>query len=356
VRIGGCQLLWAVLLALLAAAPSNLAAHEVRPAYLELRPAGPATWNVVWKVPAFGQSHRLRVDAELPEGCAALAPRRSEFVADAYVERWSVGCPAGLAGGVIRFDGLPALRAEVLLRIELPDGRDGITARVTPAEPTFAVPAEHPAREVLGTYLSLGVHHILLGADHLLFVLSLLLIVRGWRRLALTVTAFTVGHTLTLAAATLGALSLPGPPVEAAIALSIAFAAAEALRARRGEPSLTAQLPWAVALFFGLLHGLGFAGALREIGLPQGAVLPALLFFNLGVELGQLLFVALVVGLGWGLRRMATRGRMAAALPRMATRGRMAAALPPRAHAAACYAIGVTAGFWLIERVQGFWP
>jgi hydrogenase/urease accessory protein HupE len=339
--MGARCLLRAVLLALLAASPSALTAHEVRPAYLELRPAGPATWKVLWKVPAFGQSFRLRVDARLPEGCTALAPRRAEFVADAYVEHWSVGCPAGLAGGVIRFDGLSALRAEVLLRIEQPDGRDGITARVTPAEPTFTVPAEPSALEVLGTYLSLGVHHILLGVDHLLFVLALLLIVRGWRRLALTITAFTVGHTLTLAGATLGALSLPGPPVEAAIALSIAFAAAEALRSRRGEWSLTAQVPWAVALFFGLLHGFGFAGALREIGLPQGAVLPALLFFNLGVEFGQLLFVAVVLGLGWGLRRLAAGGQVPVA--------------PPRAHAAACYAIGVTAAFWLIERVHEFW-
>ena len=185
-------------------------------------------------------------------------------------------------------------------------------------------------------------HHILLGADHLLFVLALLLIVRGWRRLALTITAFTVGHTLTLAGATLGALSLPGPPVEAAIALSIAFAAAEALRAHRGEPSLTAKVPWAVALFFGLLHGLGFAGALREVGLPEGAVLPALLFFNLGVELGQLLFVAVVLGLAWGLRRLAASGRVPVAPS-------------SRAHAAACYAIGITAAFWLVERIQGFW-
>jgi len=342
VRTLGRHLLWAVLLALLATAPSALTAHEVRPAYLELRPAGPATWSVVWKVPAFGQASRLRVDARLPEGCGALAPRRAEFVADAYVERWSVRCPAGLAGGVVRFDGLSALRAEVLLRIERPDGRDAITARVTPAEPTFAVPVEPSAWEVLGTYLSLGVHHILLGADHLLFVLALLLVVREWRRLALTVTAFTVGHTLTLAGATLGALSLPGPPVEAAIALSIAFAAAEALRARRGEPSLTAKVPWAVALSFGLLHGLGFAGALREVGLPEGAVLPALLFFNLGVELSQLLFVAVVLGLAWGLRRLAAGGRVPVAPS-------------SRVHAAACYAIGITAAFWLVERIQGFW-
>ena len=196
-------------------------------------------------------------------------------------------CPTGLAGGIIGFDGLSALQSEVLLRIERPDGRDGVTARSRRAEPIFTVPAETSLRDVLDAYLRLGVDHILLGADHLLFVLCLLLIVRGWRRLVATITAFTVGHTLTLVAATLGALSLPGPPVEATIALSIAFAAAEALRVQRGEASLMVAAPWALALLFGLLHGLGFAGALRKIGLPQIAVLPALLSFNLGVEFGN---------------------------------------------------------------------
>jgi hydrogenase/urease accessory protein HupE len=338
-------LLRAVLLAILLTAPATLFGHEVRPAYLELRPAGPMTWSVLWKVPALGQSLRLRVDARLPDGCTALGPRRAEFAADAYIERWRLHCPTGLTGGIIRFDGLSALRNEVLLRIERPDGREGVTARVTPAEPAFTVPAEPSSRAVLETYLLLGVHHILLGADHLLFVLGLLLIVRGWRRLTATITAFTIGHTLTLAAATLGTVSLPGPPVEAAIALSIAFAAAEALRVRCGEPSLMVVAPWAVALLFGLLHGLGFAGALREIGLPENAVLPALLSFNLGVELGQLMFVSLVLGLGWALRRLAAGDRLLAPARR----------LLPRAHPAACYAIGVTAAFWLIERVQGFW-
>ena len=325
-------LLPAVLLAVLLAAPAPLVAHEVRPAYLELRPAGPATWGVLWKVPALGQSLRLRVDARLPEGCTALGPRRAEFTADAYVERWSVRCPTGLAGGIIGFDGLSALQSEVLLRIERPDGQDGVTARVTPAEPIFTVPAETSLRDVLKAYLLLGVHHILLGADHLLFVLSLLLMVRGWRRLVATITAFTVGHTLTLVAATLGALSLPGPPVEAAIALSIAFAAAEALRVQRGEASLMVAAPWAVALLFGLLHGLGFAGALREIGLPQNAVLPALLSFNLGVELGQLMFVSLVLGLGWTLRRLAAGNRASASGWAAAVAGALGGLLRHRRH------------------------
>jgi hydrogenase/urease accessory protein HupE len=341
---GGRHLVLRVLLlAVLAAVSSGATAHEVRPAYLELRPAGAETWSVLWKVPALGGAMRLRVDARLPEDCVALAPRHGAFVADAYVERWSLRCPGGLAGRLIRFDGLAALRTDVLLRIERPDGRDGITARVTPTEPRFTVPAEPSLREVFETYLGLGVHHILLGADHLLFVLALLLIVRGWRRLALTITAFTLGHTLTLVAATLGAISPPGPPVEAAIAFSIVIAAAEAAHLRRGEPSPMARAPWVVALAFGLLHGLGFAGALREIGLPENAVLPALLFFNVGVEVGQLLFVGGVLGLGWGVRWLAARGP-----PR-------AASWLPRFHLVGCYAIGLVAAFWLVERVRDFW-
>lgn len=340
-----CTVLRALVLALIACGSFGAGAHEARPAYLELRQTGPATWSVLWKVPALGRSLRLRIDARLPEGCTLLGARSADFVGDAYVERWTVRCPAGLAGGVVRFDGLAALRAEVLLRIEGAAGRKGITARVTSIEPQFAVPAEPSPREVFDTYLRLGVHHILLGVDHLLFVLSLLLLVHGWRKLVATITAFTIGHTLTLAAATLGGLRLPGPPVEAAIALSIAFAAAEAVRVQRGARSLLVDAPWAAALSFGLLHGLGFAGALRAIGLPDSAVLPALLFFNLGVELGQLLFVAVALALGSALRWMAT-GEEATIGPWR---------LLPHAHVAACYAVGITAAVWLIERVQGFW-
>jgi hydrogenase/urease accessory protein HupE len=152
-------------------------------------------------------------------------------------------------------------------------------------------------------YLHLGVEHILFGFDHLLFVFALVILVRGWRRVALTVTAFTVAHSITLVAATLGLINVPGPPVEAAIALSIMLVAVEIVNARRGIPSLTARWPWLVAFCFGLLHGFGFAGALAEVGLPHHAIPIALLFFNLGVEIGQLVFVAAVLALGELFRR-----------------------------------------------------
>jgi hydrogenase/urease accessory protein HupE len=185
----------------------------------------------------------------------------------------------------------------------------------------------------------LGVEHILGGIDHLLFVLALLLVVRGGRRIVATVTAFTAAHSLTLAAATLGWVHVPGPPVEATIALSIVFVAAEVVRGLRGRPGLAARAaraPWLVAFAFGLLHGLGFAGALAEVGLPQKAIPVALLTFNIGVETGQLLFVGAVLAGAWAAKRLVPR-------------------LPAWSRYAPAYAIGGTATFWTIQRTVAIW-
>ena len=157
------------------------------------------------------------------------------------------------------------------------------------------VAAAPGALEVCRTYLVLGVEHILFGVDHLLFVLALLILVKGWRKLVGTITAFTVAHSITLAAATLGFVHVPCKPVEATIALSIVFVACEIVHRRQGRSGLTEMWPWVIAFSFGLLHGLGFASALREVGLPQNAIPLALLFFNVGVELGQLLFIGFVI-------------------------------------------------------------
>jgi hydrogenase/urease accessory protein HupE len=194
------------------------------------------------------------------------------------------------------------------------------------------------------SYLRLGVEHILFGFDHLLFVLAMVVLVREWRRVALTVTAFTVAHSITLAAATLGFVSVPGPPIEAAIALSIVLVAVEVVNTRRGMPSFTARWPWLAALCFGLLHGFGFAGALAEIGLPHQAIPIALLFFNLGVELGQLAFVAAVLSAGATLRGVITPRLDPALANRTST----------RVDETTAYAIGTVAAFWLIERTLAF--
>jgi hydrogenase/urease accessory protein HupE len=189
--------------------------------------------------------------------------------------------------------------------------------------------------QVARTYLALGVEHILAGIDHLLFVFALLLLVKGTNRLIATITAFTIAHSLTLAAATLGWVHVPAPPVEAAIALSIVFLAVEIIRSQRGTIVLTQQFPWIIALIFGLLHGFGFAGALSEVGLPQSAIPVALMCFNIGVEIGQLIFVASVIALMKILRHLQFNWPASAKI------------IPP-------YLIGSCAAFWVIQRLTAF--
>jgi hydrogenase/urease accessory protein HupE len=323
----------AALLALaLAATPA--AAHEVRPAYLEIAESAPDTYDVVFKVPAIAGDLRLALALRLPDDVAYAEPPRGAFTGRAHVERSRIRRPGGLAGARIAIDGLAATSTDALVRIEHADGGTD-TLRLTPDAPAFTVDAPAGAASVARTYAALGVEHILLGVDHLLFVLALLIVVPTARLLLWTITAFTAAHSLTLAAATLGWVAVPPPPVEAAIALSIVFVASETIAARRGRPGLSSRRPWLVAFAFGLLHGLGFAGALHEIGLPDHRIPLALLAFNIGVELGQLLFVAAALGLAAAIARLR--------LP-----------VPRRWPEAAAYGIGAVASYWLIERLVAF--
>lgn len=321
----------AALLGILVAAPAS--AHEVRPAYLELHQASADTYEVLWKVPALGY-RRLAVYVEFPEGVEPATERRGTYSGDSYVERWAVRCPGGLDGRRVRIAGLAGTQIDVLARIEHLGGATQ-TVRVLPSAPSFEVQAVPGALQVVGTYSVLGVEHILSGVDHLLFVLALLIITHGGWRLVKTVTAFTLSHSLTLMAATLGWVHVPSPPVEAVIALSIVFVAAEIVRQQRGVEGVTARAPWIVAFSFGLMHGLGFAGGLSEAGLPVGHIPTALLFFSLGVEAGHLLFIGAV-------------------LSGIALVKRLRLPLPRRLELAGPYAIGTTAMFWLIQRVQAF--
>ena len=224
---------------------------------------------------------------------------------------------------------------DVLVRLERADGTTQVT-RLTPSAPSFVVEAAPGARAVARTYALLGVERILSGIDHLLFVLALIIITRGSWRLFKTVTAFTAAHSITLSLAALGFVHVPPAPVEAVVALSIVFVAAEIVHGRQGRPGLTERAPWVIAFTFGLLHGFGFAGALSQIGLPPHDIPLALLSFNVGVEVGQLLFVALVFAVVAIARRIARR----AAFPR-----------PEWAWRVAPYAIGGLSAFWLIQRV-----
>ena len=251
------------------------------------------------------------------------------------MQRLRIRRDGGLTGTPITIDGLAGTFTDVLLRLERLDGTE-ITRRLTPDDPTYVVESNPGLGQVAWTYFVLGVEHILLGIDHLLFVLALLLIVADWKKLVGTITAFTVAHSITLALATLGFVHVPGPPVEAIIALSIVFVASEIIRSQQGEPGLTARWPWIVAFTFGLLHGFGFAGALSEVGLPQQSIPMALLTFNLGVEAGQLMFVAAAVLLYAISRRVSLK--------------------PPEwVYRVPAYAIGGIAAFWFVQRTIGFW-
>jgi hypothetical protein len=243
---------------------------------------------------------------------------------------------AGLGGATIAVDGLAGRAAEGLVRVAWADGRTA-SGVLRPGGDAFVVPGDPGGSRaaVAGGYLRLGMAHILAGADHLAFLAGLLLLVGGWRALVATVTAFTLAHSLTLAAATLAVVAPPSAPVEALIAASILLVAAELARPPGAPPTLARRRPWLVAFAFGLLHGLGFAGALAEAGLPRDHLPLALLAFNLGVEAGQLAFVAACLP--------------ALALARRVGAGRAWVRLGP------AYVLGSLAAAWLLDRLSGFW-
>jgi hydrogenase/urease accessory protein HupE len=315
---------------LLGAADAALA-HRLSPAFFGLTEIAPNVFQVQWKVSISG-GLAATLEPQVPDGCALSAPVRTYVVEDMRFQHAQMTCAEGLAGREFEVAGLPATQTDVLLRVDYLDGSSS-NRRLTPDAPRALIPERPSAVEVIRTYTVLGVEHILLGIDHLLFVLALLLLVRGFGKLVATVTAFTVAHSITLGAATLGFVRMPSAPVEATIALSIVFLASELARRRAGaaDTDLLARFPWIVAFSFGLLHGFGFAGALSEVGVPASAVPLALLFFNVGVEIGQLIFIAVVLVLGWLITRAALR----------------APTWWPRA---AAYAIGSASAFWLIER------
>jgi hydrogenase/urease accessory protein HupE len=310
-------------------------ADEIRPGYLELNTTDGSIYSVKWKVPMKGDMV-LSLNPVLPDTCSERTPPSSMQSGGAMITRWSLLCSDGVFGKNIRIDGLENTMTDVLVRLVHQDGFTQMM-RLTPGETSFEIAAEPSSLDVIMVYTGLGIEHILIGVDHLLFVFALLLIVTGLRRLIGTITAFTLAHSITLAAATLGYVHVPQAPVEAVIALSILFLATEIIHNRQGRPGLANRFPWLVAFIFGLLHGFGFAGALAEIGLPEQSIPLALLFFNVGVELGQLIFVAAVVGAGWALKRVVWQKAL--------TGGEVVAS----------YVIGGTSAFWVIERTYSFW-
>jgi hydrogenase/urease accessory protein HupE len=327
-----------VILTLLPSGTVAVRADEFKPGYLQLTQLDAERYDVLWKIPAIDESTTLKVKPRFPDGTEALTDVRSTFSRGITVQRWRIRVPQGLDGKAISFSQLSETRIDVLARLVRLDGTVQLE-RILPARARFVVKSSPGPLEVVTTYSILGIEHILFGFDHLLFVLALILLVKGRRRLLFTITAFTAAHSLTLAGATLGWVHIPGPPVEASIALSIVFVASEIVHTRQGRASVTQKYPWVVAFTFGLLHGFGFARALAEVGLPASSIPIALLFFNVGVETGQLLFVGAVVAAIAVGRRVGARLRM----PQ-----------PPWLWRIAPYAIGALASFWLVERVAAF--
>lgn len=331
--------LFRVLLALLSALPllrpQQASAHESRPAYLQITESTADHYDVIWRTPLLS-GMRLPVVLKLPDDVRDVRQPIVQELSDSLLERRKIEVTGGLSGKRIDFVGLQATITDVLVRVQMLDGTYSTTL-VSPSRPWIDVATSRGWLGVAGAYLRHGIEHILFGYDHLLFVLALILIVRSYRVLLLTVTAFTVAHSITLSLATLGIVRVPGPPVEASIALSILLLACEIIRSKHGQVGLTAKWPWLVAFSFGLLHGFGFASALAEIGLPQKDIPLALFAFNVGVEIGQLIFIAVVLG------ALACAKRLQ---------------LPPvferYASTVATYAIGIVAAFWFIERLAGF--
>lgn len=332
----------AALFALVALLSTNNGAHAhaLEPGYLELQVLSEDTWRAFWRKPAVG-NRAMSIDVTLPQNCEPRTSPEARFDGRAYVARWMTNCPGGLAGGEIAIPGLSSTRTDVLVRYELEQGASQ-TQRLTAGEPSFEIPKTRGTLNIIGTYFSLGVDHIAGGYDHLLFVFALLMLIRDRWRLVGAITAFTVAHSLTLAAAALGWMVVPAPPVEAVIALSIMFLASEVLARKGSVPRLSERYPWIVTFGFGLLHGLGFARALLDIGLPRHDVPLALLAFNLGVEAGQLMFVAVCVAAGVVFLRLVH------ALPKIVARSRRPAVV------STAYAIGGVSAYWFIERIAQF--
>lgn len=309
-------------------------AHQLQPSSLAVQQLTSDRYEVIWRAPIYyGKPHPAKL--QLPPQWQTVGDPTITQLSDSALHRQVMSVPNGdIGGGVIRFLGLESTITDVFVRFIWLDGTQ-TTAIARPNQPWVEIVAQPSSWQVIWDYTVLGVEHILFGFDHLTFVLALLLIVSGARRLLITVTSFTVAHSITLGAVTLGVMWVPGPSVEATIALSILFLASELVKVNRGEGSVTARFPWVVAFVFGLLHGFGFAGALSDVGLPQNEIPLALLMFNVGVELGQILFITAILILVKFLRNFRTEW-------------------PAWSHQLPAYGIGSIAAFWLIDRIIGF--
>ncbi|PWK21048.1 HupE/UreJ family protein [Xanthomarina spongicola] len=312
----------------------NSWSHEIRPAFLQIIQNSDSSYDVFWKVPSLGDG--------VPKISPVFAPFFSVEVLEqpnqipgSVIYSYRINSNKPLQGSIITIEGLNKTLIDALVSISYLNG-EKVTLMLQPDKTSMIIPEKETLLNTIKTYLILGTEHILLGVDHLLFVLALLLITPGFRKLIKTITAFTIAHSITLSLSALGFVGLPGPPVEAVIALSIIFLAYEIIKYYRGEESIAINHPWIIAFAFGLLHGFGFAGALTSIGLPQTTIPAALLFFNIGVELGQILFIVSAIAIIWLIKKSKI-------------------SIPDWVKLVPVYGIGSIASFWLIERIVSFW-
>ena len=309
-------------------------ADEFRPALLEITESEPGWYAVLWKVP-LQNGKALDISPIFPGHIQQMGPASARVVQGDRIEQSTWTSETGsLVGGTIEIAGLSVLPIDVIVQIDMANGEEH-SAILRPATPSYVVPERTTKWTVAASYWKIGTIHILEGYDHLLFVLALLLIIPNLWMLFKTITAFTLAHSVSLALATLGVVNMPGAPTEAVISLSILFLAVEIVHSRKGQVTFTEQYPWVVALAFGLVHGLGFAGALAEVGLPQREIPLALLMFNVGVETGQILFVCGVLVVIALIRRMPV-------------------GWPDGSWRLMPYAIGSMAAFWTVQRVASF--
>ncbi|HIP51971.1 MAG TPA: HupE/UreJ family protein [Campylobacterales bacterium] len=309
-------------------------ADILKPAYLEVVQKDERTYGILLKVPVIEDKKTLLTVKEI-EGCKVKKTPVISLINDAHITRYDLVCTKDLKGKVIGLEGLEDSELDVLLRLDFLD-KSSQSVLLNAFTDSYQIKEDASSMQIIQTYTWLGITHILMGFDHLLFVFLLLLIVQNMRLLFLTISAFTLAHSMTIAGATLGFVSLPQQPVEAIIALSIVFLALEIVYKKQGKVGLTFQYPWLIAFIFGLLHGFGFAGALAEIGVPQQAVILALIFFNIGVEVGQLMFVLIIVLVALALRYI------------------VSVKLMEKLEMFVLYAIGGLASFWMFERVLAF--
>ena len=303
-------------------------AHELRPAYLELTQQEDFTYSVLWKTPVrFGRP--LNIAPVFPDDCEATPATSNLSDTGDLINAYTLVCAQDLRGRTLYVSGLEATLTDVIVFVQHPTG-ESLTLRATPDNTSVKLPEVQRTWQVVRNYFGLGVEHILLGPDHLLFVAGLVFLISGWRRLIETITAFTLAHSITLVGTSFNLFSLPPSPVQAVIALSIIFLAYEIANKQAGSERMSERRPWLVAASFGLLHGFGFAGALAELGLPENKITSALFAFNLGVEVGQFIFVAALLALLAVVKKIG----FYAATEKLAS-----------------YAIGITASVWLFERL-----